>query len=319
MKKIVFTICLLLIFTNCHNKKSVSQKASDKDEQNHLQVENLQGNVKEFLLKQAYPLGDSQTEFQELKTSAYYIFNEAGNYNKMQFFNDFGKLDSHNVYRYNEAGLVAEFETKDFLENENTEIRELNTYNDENQLTHKKTFQNERVQYEVYMVYDTEKNIVESKIIHGTNVIFKTTENFLDDQDRVIKIIETSDKDNIKNIQSNVYDDSGNLIKHEANIGSLKFRNEFTYENGKRAEAKYYSIPLSGKVFLDRTTNYDANENITKVSNYENGVLKTVFNYEYEFDTQGNWIKKTTYINRNPELEEDFKLYLLETREITYW
>jgi len=319
MKKIVFTICLLLIFTNCHNKKSFSQKASDKDEQNHLQVENLQGNVKEFLLKQAYPLVDSQTEFLESKVTASYIFNEVGNYEKVETFDEFEKLNIRNEYHYNDRGLLAEYNMRTFSGSENHKIHELNTYNEDNLLIHKKAIQDQDAFYEVFITYDKEKNSIKSKWVKEDGVVAKTEEIFLDDQDRVIKAIETSDKNATKNVLLNTYDAAGNLVLHEANINTLKFRIENSYNNGKRVEEKHFTIPPSEEVFLDAIINYDSNNNILKTSDYENSVLKTVFNYEYELDTQGNWIKKTTYINRNPESEEDFKLYLLETREITYW
>ncbi|WP_298512852.1 hypothetical protein [uncultured Kordia sp.] len=317
MKKIASISCLLMILISCQNKKEVH--STDKDLKNDLQFENLHGNVKEFTLKKAYPLGDSETEFQEAVVHAIYTFNEAGNFEKTEIFNDFGKLDTRSAFLYNNNELLVEFKMRSFSGDENMEVRELNTYNEDALLEHQEHFQNQKLVFEADVTYDTEKNITTWRYLHNNQTMTKTAETFLDDQDRIIKIIETSDKENIKNVQSNVYDDSGNLIKHEANIGSLKFRDEYTYENGKRVEMKNYSIPLSEEVFLDMITNYDAHKNAVKISHYENAALKKVFTYTYEYDAQGNWIKKITHINRNPASGETFDLYLLETRDITYW
>jgi YD repeat-containing protein len=136
---------------------------------------------------------------------------------------------------------------------------------------------------------------------------------------QIFKIIDKSDKNDHENVQSNTYDASGNLLTHEATMGSIKFREEYKYENNIRVEGKSYTIPASEEVFLDIVTKYDEQFNIVEMSFYEKSALKRTLSYTYKFDGYGNWIEKRTYVNNDPANSKTGIPYLIETREITYW
>lgn len=317
MKKLLPIICLLFIVVSC-------QKETDKTPvytnfKNNLQSYNLYGNVKSFTKKVANASNSKNNKFQEAKVKDVYTFNEAGNHERIEVFNNGGGLETRSVYRYNTDDLLVEYKTRTFSNNENNELRELNAYNEDGILTHKKVFRNETVINELFLVNDTEKNIIKSMVVQHQDTMMMTSQTIVNDQDQVIKIIEKSDKNDYENTQLNTYDASGNLLTHEATIGSHKFREEYKYENNIRIERKNYTIPASEEVFLDMVTKYDEQYNVIEMSFYEKSELKRTLSYSYKFDNHGNWIEKRTYVNNDPANSKTGIPYLIETREITYW
>ncbi len=317
MKKILPIICLLFIVMSCQKETEKTPKYTDF--KNNLQSYNLYGNVQSFTKKVANVSNSKKNKFQEAKVNAVYTFNEAGNYERIEIFNNGGRLETRSVYRYNDADLLVEYKTRTFSNNKDNELRELNAYNEDGLLTHKKVFRNATVLHEVLLVNDTEKNTVKSMVVEHQDTIVMTSQTIVNDQGQITKIIEKSDKNDYENTQSNTYDTSGNLRTHEATMGSIKFKEEYKYKDNIRVERKSYTIPASEEVFLDMVTKYDEQYNIVEMSFYEKSALKRTLSYTYKFDDHGNWIEKRTFVNNDPAKSKTGVPYLIETREITYW
>ncbi len=317
MKKIISVICILFLVVSC--QKNVDHTPVYKDFKNQLEELNIYGNVKEIVKKKAYPIAGFDYKYGDLKMNATYIFNKEGNYEKTETYNEFDQLETSGEYFYNAQNLLEEFKMISFNGNESKLYNEINKFNADSLLSYKKVMYEGSPEYEFFMKYDTNGNTIETIEIQEKDTSIVSARNIYDEENRMIKTTGIQSNPYEMYSQSYTYDTTGNLILHKAEFKGLKIKNEHIYRDAILFKSKQHRILSDKEEVLERIIEYDHYYNPVMQTEFEDTRKTKILKKKYKFDSQGNWTKRTTYINNNPSKSDTFEPYLMETREITYW
>ncbi len=319
MKKLLLVVSLLFLVLSCKQETTVSKTPVYKDFKNDLQVKNLYGNIHSLVRKKAFILDIEKNTFDELKASAVYDFNEAGNITKEEVFSDVGRLNSLSEHVYNEHNAIVESKMQYFSTDPKTTLRIVNTYTNDSILANTQVYRNGTLFQESFNKHNTIHNTVESMTIKNNDTVKSTSKIVYNDAGAITGVVNMSNLENVDSKISNQYDNAQNLIEHTYTMGGLSIKRVHAYKGNILTSAKEYTILPSEEELLDQITTYDSLYNPIEESYFTDGTLQRILQFDYEFDAKGNWIKKTTYINRNPKEKGRFKPYILETRDIRYW
>lgn len=317
MKKILPVICLLFAIVSCENK--TDQTPVYKDFKNDVETKNLYQNIQSIVQKKALIINIAKNKFDELKTSTVYDFNEAGNITKEEIFGDNGRLQLLSEHVYNEQNYIIESNIQYFSTNPKSKVRVVNTYTNDTLLASTKVYRNGILFQESFSTHDTTHDTVKNMIIKDNDTVMSTSKVAYNDAGAITGVTNMSNLENVDSKISNEYDSAQNLVVHKSTMAGLTLKRVHTYKGNILTATKDYTIPPSEEEFLDKITKYDSLFNPIEESHFVDGTLQRVLQFDYEFDAKGNWIKKTSYINRNPEEKGSFKPYILETRDIRYW
>jgi hypothetical protein len=155
-------------------------------------------------------------------------------------------------------------------------------------------------------VYDNQNNIIKIEYSFGKQIIFERPSNFIikefhvyKNQNKTLEIIYYLNKKN-EIVKTYWYNDSGNVVNG--------FTNNYD-NNGNKIESAI--LTSSGEKFDIKKMKYDAHGNVIE----EYSVFSTGYNkyqFLYEFDKKGNWIKKITL-----DLKENL-IHSITIRKIIY-
>jgi len=242
-----------------------------------------------------------------------YDFNTEGNFLTHNAYNPDGSLVFQQLYKYNGKGLKIEATYYYRLGTDSLRERTVYKYDSAGKLTDLKTYDligllDRRFAYK----YDNAGNLTETYSYDYDDNIDSTSVNRLDSHGNCIETTIRNADSSLKNKSTSTYDDKGNkLVFNLYNAdGSLRYKSTYKYDKkGKKTEfAKYVSDSLVEKqIFL-----YDKNEILTGQEVFKaDGRLETKLTFEYVFDNQNNWIKRT-------ELNFNIPKYIVE-RTIKYY
>lgn len=97
------------------------------------------------------------------------------------------------------------------------------------------------------------------------------------------------------------YNTKGEIIADSSFNGENKFQNKCTYtydRAGNKTVTRKYSA--QGKLEKTLRYSYDQFGNVLVETVESPDGSKTTYGYEYEFDMQGNWIRKVTFMDQKP-------------------
>jgi hypothetical protein len=116
------------------------------------------------------------------------------------------------------------------------------------------------------------------------------------------------------------YDPNGRLAENSlyGNDGSLRVRYTYKYKDGQKEEVVYDG---DGKVLRKYVYTIDDKGTETAREAYEvkDGKVTETLSYKYEFDAQGNWIKRTTLIAVTKDGKTDMVERSVDYRTMTYY
>ena len=114
-----------------------------------------------------------------------------------------------------------------------------------------------------------------------------------------------------------IYDTFGNVIEEnlENSDGSISRQFAYKYNYKNQLIEQKLSNDIKGFIFKNTFDLYNKNGDVIKSTYYENqfdkGILKQKFIYEYEYDSNNNWIKQ--------KYKEKGKIMITVKREIEYY
>lgn len=240
------------------------------------------------------------------------IFRKDGEPESLYFFTPTGEERFKNLFKYDERGNCIE---DVMLSNEKETEKWVHIHNKQNQ--HIKSYYYENGELDDYYVYrfnakgqcieDLQFNAQDELItrtlyvfdVKGNEVVESNYDKFEEVIDKTTKIFTPDNKP--QNVETLYYQD-----KHNSKLIIDRF-----YENGKLKKEESRFFDLEGKCSTEYLELYNEQEDLFKNETKHNHSPKEVRNYEYEYDTFGNWIKRIQYLNG--ELVE------VEKREITYF
>lgn len=210
------------------------------------------------------------------------------------------------------------------------------TYNGKN-LTEKKSFNgqdnpNDRIAY----IYDKKGNmIIESMYLNTQDVQVRNKYDY-DSQNRkisetryskdkmlyktfygydgknLVKKETTDDTGAIKYREKSKYDNKGNLLEHYTVDSYDQSITMDTYQYDNKGNMTSWTVTRNNKPEMQAVYTYDDHNNrISAKTSNDKGETVDMRAYTYEYDIQGNWIKKTVTLNGKP--------LVVAERSITYF
>ena len=290
---------------------------------------NLIGKVKSVLLLQTFIIDNNGKENNDKIKSHFILYDEIGNIIGSELYND-GKLSAKYVRKYNNQGKLIDETSYDPFGN----INENTTHTYDEKGNPAEFHQKSRTfEYKTSSLYDEKGNIIQQTENHtGSKQAIRTFTYKYDSKGRKVEEVESN---NPQRPITYTYDKNGNMVKKEIDHMFKYDINGNTLEeieidsDGKVKNKILCKYDLGGnniervKTTKDGADNirenkvvnkYDENGNIVetkdswKTRNY-NKVVK--YEYKYEFDKVGNWVKQT-------EFKDDKKSHELE-RTIEYY
>lgn len=219
-------------------------------------------------------------------------------------YNSEGKIDFKKVVTYDNKGNKL---TENEIDEMGVRVKGSFEYDDKNNLINKNThFFDENLDTTTIFEYDKKGNLIKQHfyIVGGgwrTEIYSKRSENGI-----TIKEIQSKSWKEKEEKKILKYDDKGNVIeksKYDAK-GNLLERITYKYDTEGREIEVNWENPNGFLVYSKYIKTYNDRGIIAGVKYvYPNGNIEQ-YVYSYEYDNQGNWIKKVLYINDRPSITE---------------
>lgn len=202
---------------------------------------------------------------------------------------------------------------------------EKNTYNNQNTLIGKVTYDydkagnvteeniyNEMQIVKVQIVYEYDPNgkktgetgYNNSKVAYKTSYAYKG--------DKLMRKITTNEKGQVEYVDAFEYDANGNITKHETSEPGIKKRSVETNAYDKNNNLTSSTITENDKMLSRSVFAYDKNDNVimAKVADSTGKIIDNRM-YTYTYDSKNNWTKKEIKVNNKPA-------FIVE-RTVTYY
>lgn len=304
--KTVITIGLISIFFSCENTKNI---------ENDLSLHKLSGNiksVKETSFEAVERFGEI-TKGKRVgevfgKRDYYILYNKEGNMLEDNRYKSNGKLSYKSTFEYNDNGKIIG--VNDYNSNEVLTEKQIYSYDNKGYLVENNTYASDgSLKSKTKYKYDYKGNIIEKDVYDSSGD--ETSRETYKFDDKGNQIEEYSYYCELKWISE--YDDKGNRIRvncHDSN-GKKVRKWIFIYDLiGNKIEE--IDSDSDGNRTVNTTYKYDNNRNIIEVYSINPiASLKGTDSYIYEYDNQGNWVKRIDSYN-------GFVKYII-IREIMYY
>ena len=318
MRKIYTLFLLLIIVFSCdknrNNPTDIKPKYSNF--QNDWQEKNLFGKVKEIeWYKSTYQ--DDKKEGKAI-LNLKEKFTDFGNLKEISNFDNQGVLIQKNTHKYNNE----KFNFKIINKNNQTNstyifIRKKDTIN---KTETRKIFVNDSLNEEVKSFFDENGRVFKQIKIEGNDTTITRNKYKLNNKDKIIS--ETQVRENVDGpifIEKYKYDEKGKLIKFSHKSFGTEHITKTEWKNGRISKRAHYFISQDLKKHLNEETEYDKLYNPIDSKIYEDSKLNRELKYQYEFDQNGNWIKRNVSMKQYFANSKEFIPIYNETRKIKYW
>jgi YD repeat-containing protein len=270
-----------LIFVSCSTHKPNVR-------QNDLQIQNIKGQVQNIELKNYYLNEDfKDSNFYTLSFKEITKYDTNGNLTEYRYYNSREVFESKKIYNYDFNNNLIGILFFDSLSNLTDEIN---------------------YKYK----YDESGKIIEHNFIDETDQITNCRYYY----DKLGNVIEKKYFDidnNLQNIEIFKYDYNGLLIETKDLNGDAEIDDKECYKydkNGFLIEETIYDN--DSEIYEVKQYILDFNGNPLKIYRFDSNKNLLVFlNYEYIYDSQGNWLEKS--------LVENQKKKFIKVRNITYY
>tara|TARA_R110002049_G_scaffold200901_1_gene371614 strand:+ start:2951 stop:3895 length:945 start_codon:yes stop_codon:yes gene_type:complete len=313
LKKALHLILILSLFISCKNKLNIQPKYSDFE--TDLEARNLFGKVKEFSQFRANIKGSdkNQTEKQIIKLKE--SFNKNGFAKSSEYFDTFGitQQTTENFYDVNNY-LQKSITIGQNFPKKMVELIERDTIK---KTAFRKIVINDSLNYQFQSTLGKLDRIEKQTRIENGDTTQINYNYKLDSNENVIFVEEIGGKE--KNINEYKYDENGNVVESINGTDFFKIKTVTNYKDNRIIKVENYTISADLKQHLESITEFDNYYNPINEKTYQNSELNRETKNEYEFDNNGNWIKKTVYLKEHFANSKKFIPIYIESREIEYW
>lgn len=149
--------------------------------------------------------------------------------------------------------------------------------------------------------YNGGNKISEVRVKPDGSVISKTFFEY-NASNKVVRSGTNDSSGKLQYIKETTYDSKGNILTDTANevAENNKSTDKYTYDaNGNKTQWVSYTADAP---LFEAAYKYDSHNNMTsiKMKDYQGNPQPLVKSYTYDYDKQGNWIKKTVLVNGKP-------------------
>ncbi len=307
MKKLLLIIFGLIILTSCNNS---DYKPKYTDFENDWEQDNLISKVKTLSQSKAY-VKDFETEETENPVIEFKkAYTDFGEISYQEHFDIFGKLEQSFKNEYNDKGYRIKSTSKNHKML--SKLVTITEFNNQGKPISGEIIFNDTLEVEAEWEYDSYGNPTTQINIENGDTTHAFIEFKYNKEGKVIEKKQIDDDENF-NITKYKYDTKGNKIE-------LIFISEFveemksTYKLDK--ENRILKITQYNSNQIEKETLFDRFYNQTYVKFYRNGVINREMKYKYDFDKNGNWIKRKVFMK---EKNKNFRFSYVEIREIEYY
>ena len=280
-KKIVIILIVITSLVSCENKKELN---------NDLRKINVYGKVKQIKTKPYL----AKESFGEIEKAGFnggvYVetFNTAGNQIQEKHYNSAdGSPTGKTIFKYNSQGLKTE----------------------------KRPYNEKGSPYNYYIYSYNDNNLVKTskyKDRKSGEVLYKLTFEY-NGIGNLINTRQTLPRTKNGYVEKYKYDKSGNKIEYNyGSKGILIWITKYKYDDENR-KLEDFNVDSNTRKMTGKTGyKYDNFDNIIERTKYNSDSFikeRTVF--EYEYDKNNNWIKKTSFINETVKeiIEREIEYY----------
>ena len=267
-------------------------------EWNHKISDNLEGNVHstETVSYVVNSPGYSQENGKKMCYSeGLKLYNAYGNYESVTVNDVLCLVKERREYSYNKQNKITQVKTTD----KNSSVMNLVIYNydPQNRYISSTESKNNVVIENTYCKYEGNNRRIYTTITHRDDGS-TATENAICQyiNGRIVKEEATTTYSNNSDIELVVktYNDSG-LITINTTYENSKLRWQYVkYYDSKMRVVKWVNANFDNGYTVTEIYTYDSHNNVLSETNYyTSGAQSTRHNYNYEYDSNGNWTKKT--------------------------
>lgn len=228
-------------------------------------------------------------------------------------------INSSTLFKENIKGAVHKIIQNKYMVNQNLPTTQISIYNYDGNIIYFEEKYNDMSNTGIKESYTYDKS---KKLIKTTRWVggYKDQEKvYIYNKGKLIyNITKTFVIDNVTSSKEKyIYDTFGNVIEEnlENSDGSISRQFAYKYNNKNQQIEVKLSYDTNGFNWKNTFDEYNKNGNIIKGTYYENqfekGILKRKFTYEYEYDSKNNWIKQL--------YKEKGKITITVKREIEYY
>ena len=318
MRKIHLLTLLSIILFNCQNKTELRTDLQPiySDSKNALQGNNLYGKVKKI---EYY-----KTTFQNTENEDKPILNKIEEYTdfgelkKVEYFDNYGEITQTNVIDYNKnQEFIKSVSINKLNESNIVQISEYDTIKNTSELS---VFVNDTIDHKTTFYYGKNDYQIKRISVKGNDTTEVNSEQTFNDNNKLV-LATQKEKGNDKSTITirNKYDDNDNLIESSHKTEWVEMISETEWKNGRISKQTSYTISADLKKHLNNVTEFDILYNVINSKEYEDSKLHRELKFDYEFDENGNWIKKNVSMKEHFNNSKEFVPIYVDSRKISYW
>ena len=318
MKKLNAFLLLSIILFSCEQKTSIltDLKPTYSNFKNIWQERNLYGKVKEIeTYKTVYQKDKADDrEIVNLKEA----FTDFGALKEASYFDGQGELTENTILEYDKKGFNFKTLAQNKLANINSvSLKQRDTVNKTETNT---AFINNNLKTLIKIFFNDKGKAVKQINIDGRDTIVTRTNYELDNVGNIVSESRIEGNETKPTYFDHyLYDKNNNLIESSFSAwGSTKiFKTE--WKNGQIYKRTEYTISRDLKKQLNEETEYDKLYNPISLKIYQDSKLNRALKYNYEYDKNGNWVKRDVSMKEYLSNSTKFTPIYNETRKIRYW
>ncbi|MBA6316975.1 hypothetical protein FLV31_19595 [Cellulophaga baltica] len=286
------------------------------DYTNSLQEKNLYGKVKKVeYLKTTFQNTENEDKSILKKIEEYTDFGEL---KKVEYFDNSGELTQTNIIEYNKnKKFIKSVSTS---KSNNSKTIQTVEYDSIKNTSESKIFVNDTIDHKTTFYYGKNDYQIKRISIKGNDTTEINSEQTFNDNDKLVLATQKevgNDKSTIT--IRNKYDNNNNLIESSHKTEWVEMISETEWKNGRISKQTSYTISADLKKHTDNIAEFDILYNLINSKEFENSKLNRELKFEYEFDENGNWIKKNVSMKEHFNNSKEFVPIYVDTRKISYW
>jgi len=323
MKKHTILFVLSVLLMGCNH---TDNKPKYFDFENAWESENLIGNVKTLEQYKAQ-VNNPETGEKDLPLIVFKKeFTENGNILIEEYYGDTGQISSVLKIEYDKNGKKIKSTSKSFLFPINSTV--ISEYNAAGNISTASIYQNDTLYEKGSFEYNSEGRLIAETSIRKADTATGTYAYKFDENGKIRwkKQTEIINNSRHENFIGFTYDKHGNLVEilNKAFYGNSpsdkavpEYENKTMYEYDLKNRIRKTLRYESGEIKEEKE--FDKYYNQVLVKYYTGGTLNREMKYEYEFDAQGNWIERKTFLKQHTSQDKNWIPVFVETRKIVYY
>ncbi|MGZ0016804.1 hypothetical protein [Yeosuana sp. AK3] len=286
------------------------------DSKNALQGNNLYGKVKKI---EYYKTTFQNTENEDKPVlNKIEEYTDFGELKKVEYFDNYGELLQTNVIDYNKNQKFIK--SVSINKSNKSKIIQTSEYDSINNTSELTVFVNDTIDHETTFYYGQNDYQIKRISVKENDTTEVNSEYAFDDNDKILSSTQ-KEKGNNKSMITNLfkYDKNNNLIESSYKTEWMEMISETEWKDGRIFKQTSYTISADLKKHTDNITEFDILYNPINSKEFEDSKLNRELKFDYEFDENGNWIKKNVSMKEHFNHSKEFVPIYVDTRKISYW